>query len=422
MLPPKRFKQNTTKATEIKRNGTEAIGIDQDGIAKSIDIEVLMTKDNVGLGDVDNTSDADKPVSTAQQAALNNKESVANVDILKGAGWTDENLVDHETRIQMLEGFVPSDSWADMQKIVRAGLADKLFVVGDQIEDANGKVWTVIGINHDKSRYDADAPTLTLQADDILMNGQFSAPQAMYNAETALSAGTHIFTTNSLQYTVTTTQTIPAGGVMYIATRSDYVPLTITTYGADRKTAIETGLAVTPTTGTDTLTTINDHVRCRYGSNEYAKSAVRQFLNSEDVAFVWTPQGLYDMPSTFSGTGGFLKQIDPELVAVLGQVDKQVAQATYDGGGQDTFSDTIFLLSRVEMGYGTEGVTTGEVVYPFWDGATNAERIKGSPSYWWLRSPIVGNTYDSRNVSTTGGLNYYYAYNTFGLSPACVII
>ena len=41
MLPPKRFKQNTTKATEIKRNGTEAIGIDQDGIAKSIDIEEI---------------------------------------------------------------------------------------------------------------------------------------------------------------------------------------------------------------------------------------------------------------------------------------------------------------------------------------------------------------------------------------------
>ena len=43
MLPPKRFKQNTTKATEIKRNGTEAIGIDQDwdGIAL---IEIDMKK------------------------------------------------------------------------------------------------------------------------------------------------------------------------------------------------------------------------------------------------------------------------------------------------------------------------------------------------------------------------------------------
>ena len=61
------------------------------------------------------------------------------------------------------------------------------------------------------------------------------------------------------------------------------------------------------------------------------------------------------MPSTFSGTGGFLKQIDPELVAVLGQVDKQVARATYDGGGQDTFSDKVFLLSRKEI-FSDEGV------------------------------------------------------------------
>ena len=35
--------------------------------------DVTLTKTNVGLGHVNNTSDADKPVSTAQQTALNNK-------------------------------------------------------------------------------------------------------------------------------------------------------------------------------------------------------------------------------------------------------------------------------------------------------------------------------------------------------------
>ena len=35
--------------------------------------EVVLTKSNLGLGNVDNTSDADKPISTAQQAALNAK-------------------------------------------------------------------------------------------------------------------------------------------------------------------------------------------------------------------------------------------------------------------------------------------------------------------------------------------------------------
>jgi len=46
---------------------------------------VALTKDSVGLGDVDNTSDADKPVSTAQQTALNAKEGTINPGT--GAQW-----------------------------------------------------------------------------------------------------------------------------------------------------------------------------------------------------------------------------------------------------------------------------------------------------------------------------------------------
>ena len=37
------------------------------------------SKSEVGLGNVDNTSDADKPVSTAQQQALNNKANASDV-------------------------------------------------------------------------------------------------------------------------------------------------------------------------------------------------------------------------------------------------------------------------------------------------------------------------------------------------------
>lgn len=39
--------------------------------------EVVLTKSNIGLGNVDNTSDANKPISTAQQAALNLKVNKA---------------------------------------------------------------------------------------------------------------------------------------------------------------------------------------------------------------------------------------------------------------------------------------------------------------------------------------------------------
>lgn len=43
---------------------------------------VNITKANIGLGNVDNTSDENKPVSTAQQAALDLKEDKANLKAL----------------------------------------------------------------------------------------------------------------------------------------------------------------------------------------------------------------------------------------------------------------------------------------------------------------------------------------------------
>ena len=243
----------------------------------------------------------------------------------------------------------------------------------------------------------------------------------MYNAVTELPAETYIFTTNGVQYTFTSTQAVPAGGVIYIKTRSEYVPLTLTIYGADRASIIEDDIAVTTTSGTDNLSPINDYLRMRYGNNNYPISALRQWLNSESATFAWTSLGLYDMPSTYE-TAGFINLLDADLQAVIGAVDKQVALATYDGGGQELFSDKVFLLSRKEIFGDDEGVVTGEVVYPFWDGSSNADRIKGSPSYWWLRSPNVSYSFITRNAHTSGALDNSSSSYAFGLAPACVII
>jgi len=304
------------------------------------------------------------------------------------------------------------------------GIASKIFTIGDQLlANYNGSpvVWDVIGIDHDIPTDTRFTHSLTIQAHDILRSGRISGPEAMYNAVSELAAGTHIFTTNSLQYTFTSTKAVPAGGVIYIKTRSEYVPLTLTIYASDRKTVIEDDIAVTATSGTDTITPINDHVRMRYGNNNYSISALRQWLNSESATFTWQPLGLYDMPSSYE-TAGFINLLDADLQAVIGAVDKQVARATYDGGGQDTFSDKVFLLSRKEIFGDNEGVVTGEVVYPFWDGSSNADRIKGSPSSWWLRSPYVSYTSHARFVLTSGVLGNTNAYNSNGLAPACVII
>jgi hypothetical protein len=332
---------------------------------------------------------------------------------------------------------LPITSWQQVQGIVRSGLASKLFSIGDQFMvefDGNPVVWDVIGIGHDKPSNQLYEHSLTIQAHDCLLNAQYSAPQALYYADTPLSAGEHRFTLNNVQYTFTTSQVIPAGGQVYVSSweSEGYVPTAIATYDADRTTSIETGLTVTQSAGSDTLAPVNHHQRCRYGSNNYVESAIRQWLNSDDSDFIWTPQTNYDRPSTYSG-GGFLHQLDPELVAVLGAVDKQVARNNItDDGGQDTFSDRVFLLSRTEVYGGAEGVTTGENPYPYYEAmasgpTTNAldGRIKflgSSARIWWLRSPYPANAHAPRVVHTDGNVSTSYALSSYGAAPACTII
>ena len=327
--------------------------------------------------------------------------------------------------------------WKSVQDIVRAGMGHKIFQIGDQFVtefDGTPSVWDVIGIDHDKPSNQLYEHSLTIQAHDCLLNAQYSAPQALYYADTPLSAGEHRFTLNNVQYTFTTSQVIPAGGQVYVSSweSEGYVPTAIATYDADRTTSIETGLTVTQSAGSDTLAPVNHHQRCRYGSNNYVESAIRQWLNSDDSDFIWTPQTNYDRPSTYSG-GGFLHQLDPELVAVLGAVDKQVTRNTVtDGGGQDLFSDKVFLLSRVEVYGGAEGETGGEAPYPYYEGLAPSPttaaldgRIKflgSSARSWWLRSPYPATAHYPRYVGTGGSVSSSSALYSRGAAPACTII
>ena len=313
-------------------------------------------------------------------------------------------------------GGIEVKSWEDVQRLVRMGIASKVFTVGDQlVANYNGvaKVFDVIGIDHDTPTDTRYVHSLTVQARELLGTGQFSAPQAFYNAATELAPGEHVFTLNAVQYKFTTNITVPAGGVIFVAAwgEGDYIPTKVTTYGVDRATAIESNLAISAGSGADTLSPINHHQRARYGSGNWKESGLRQWLNSDATTFAWASKTLYDMKSTYQ-TAGFIKLLDPELVAVIGAVNKQAARNTIatasggEGGGQDTFSDKVFLLSQKEVGLGEEGTVTGEKVYDFWNGVANAARIKGSPSHWWLRSPLVSSAYLARSVSYSGTLNY----------------
>lgn len=174
-----------------------------------------------------------------------------------------------------------------------------------------------------------------------------------------------------------------------------------------------------------------DSNRENYGNNRYIHSAARQWLNSDEETFQWVSQHDWDAQPTDSldlyNGAGFLYRLDPELVAVLGKVNKKVAQCNYDndGSGQDGFSDKVFFLSRKEVGFTDEGIVTGEFTYPYYQGASNADRIKllgGSAMSWWLRSPSAAYTYAVRRVNTSGSVGDHYVYYSYGVAPACVIV
>lgn len=128
MLPPKRFDENPNTATQVKKNGTEKFGMDQDGVAKKISAEDLLkieniengakasvlaghvddkanphavTKAQVGLGNVTNLAPADLPLSDAEIGALALKADKATTYTKTEVDVTIDAL---DTRLDTLEG------------------------------------------------------------------------------------------------------------------------------------------------------------------------------------------------------------------------------------------------------------------------------------------------------------------------------
>lgn len=100
-----------------------------DGLGK-LDISKLanLTKAAVGLGNVDNTSDLNKPISTLTQTALNSKISTSLINVANGVAGLDAN------------GMIPGDkipgsiivTVADYSNLPATGESGKLYVVTSQ--------------------------------------------------------------------------------------------------------------------------------------------------------------------------------------------------------------------------------------------------------------------------------------------------
>lgn len=354
-------------------------------------------------------------------------------------------------RIAAAQGTAITD-YKTLQMLCRRGLASTVLSVGDQIGVTRGSetiVFDVIGFDHDTPADPQFTHSITLQMHDCMAGTQYSAPQAMYYAETELAAGTYNVTPatgwsggmgNGKTYQFTLTKSVPAGGQIVWNGAYDKDPLNykIYTYSGPTSTAvIETA---TPTVGSDgtALTTLNTAQRMCCGSNNWQDSAMRQWLNSSAAAgSVWTPKTNYDRPPSWaSSSAGLLNGMDDEFLSILGKCTKRTAKNTVnEGGGYTDTEDLFFLLSRSEIFAGVEvsGVDEG-AVYPYYQNysdytAANAgadsNRIKyrsNAAQWWWLRTPNAGYTYGVRLVYTAGQLHSHDANYAYGVAAACNIV
>lgn len=348
------------------------------------------------------------------------------------------------------------DSWQSVQQAVKAGLAPKVFPIGSQLRTThtmNGDIiWDVVAHDHHKKPDDPAAHTMTLLMHRCIYGRPMDAIEALYYCESGLAAGTYHFsllagydTTNgggkTYQFTIATP--VPAGGVvMFPWAYNVNASLTkIATYASNAATAaIESNISVIEGTGGTNLGTADGNTpnmnyvhRLRYGSNNYAESAIRQWINSNAAANAWwQPSNIFDRPPSYSNVAGFLNGFGADFVQVLGAVDiATIRNTVYEvggvKGGSYTLRDRLFLPSMTELGLGNNDSIAEGAVLAYYSGATQADRIKydiavpATVRYWWLRSPYSSSATRVRLVSPEGALDNDNAFNGHGVAPACVI-
>ena len=360
--------------------------------------DVNITKANIGLGNVDNTSDADKPISTAGQTALDSTNSAVS-DIIRKV-----NQIDY------------TKSWADILADCESGNASRWYSIGDTITEP----WT------DTSNSTAyDNPwRVNSFADETLQDGtvhhgmwlqnvyahpfgvQFSHQRAFCKCPDGLSAGTyHIKFAQAwgkalanTPYQFTIAADVAAGcrltGFYYMA---DNEPSTykVYVYSADGKTIIETCVVTQGEGGTDLGTlnyttrngNLNSMQETAYGWNRNLSSAVRQYLNSEaDKNLWWTAYDEWDIaPDQLSSKAGYLSGLPDDMKAVIQAVKTTTYTNTVqDGGGADITYDKVILPSLEQM-YINPQIAGEGAVHEYWKQVNGTD----TPYPWYTNTPAL---------------------------------
>lgn len=362
--------------------------------------------------------------------------------------------------------------YQDIARIVRNGCAQDVFNIGDQIfvewtDIAAGKSYNVpmdiVHFGNVTLESGEVKPGMYLQWHYTTPFGiQFDNYEAFYVAETEpLPAGTYNITiganwgSNAVSgktYQFTLTKDLPIGGQlsgferMPDVSSNEWWVKSFTK--ASATTATETVNVVEGTEGISlgTLTpqatdgVLNSMHSVGYGYNRWAKSAIRQYLNSAlDKNAWWISQHKWDRPPTDLTTkAGFMSGFPDDFIGILKPVKVRTAKNTVndDGAFEETY-DTFFLPS-LEEEYITPQITGEGETFDYWRIAANrtspipcytvgaapithAIDAKTLPQSVRLRSASRGYGYSAWCVLTSGIVGYYNAINSGRFAPVCVI-
>jgi hypothetical protein len=152
----------------------------------------------------------------------------------------------------------------------------------------------------------------------------------------------------------------------------------------------------------------SDSDRQTYGNNRYAFANLRQWLNKSGTNWYSAMHGADAPPSLANTNGyngydtvaGFLTTFSANMRAALLDTTLTVAKATVDGGGSETVTDKVFLLSKAEVGLGAEnGINEGSLLALF--NSADSSRIA-----YPTADAVSGSTFTSPYLATSKGWHY----------------
>lgn len=341
-----------------------------------------------------------------------------------------------------------------LYKTVINGGGPAAYPVGSVIVTEKGNYKYPWAVMHHGEHADG-RPYMHLRVIKAVDQMTFDAAEAFYYAQEALPAGTYYVTIPTTwgqaaagDYAFTLANAVPAGGRLvgfYRLADVNPVGTFVTVYDSANSAVVsQTSTAIIKETsgtylgtlaagGDENNANMNSVQRCGYGSNNYAQSNIRQYLNSDAVAgSVWKSSNKFDQPPGWNAsTPGFMSKLPDEFLEIvhpvtIAQDTNTVFEVDYTKSSSYTLKDKFWLPSRFQIYGSKESAELNEIQWDYYKGSADIDKImydnSGTARIQWLRSPSVGYAYTERYVTaSTGALNNTNAYGGYAVAPACEI-